>query len=108
MGRLILTVIMLLATLAGRAQQADSTLAVMDSLAAVDAKVDALVTSGKAKLLSRPNITTLQGREAVIEIGGEVPVPEQTTSPVRASCTSKSPATSSWEIRTATFTSSGR
>ena len=44
-----------------------------------DAKVDALVTSGKAKLLSRPNITTLQGREAVIEIGGEVPVPEQTT-----------------------------
>ena len=45
----------------------------------LDAKVDALVTSGKAKLLSRPNITTLQGHEAVIEIGGEVPVPEQTT-----------------------------
>lgn len=45
----------------------------------LDAKVDALVTSGKAELLSRPNITTLQGREAVIEIGGEVPVPEQTT-----------------------------
>ena len=39
MGRLILTVILLLATLAGQAQQADSTLAVMDSLAAVDAKV---------------------------------------------------------------------
>ncbi len=45
----------------------------------LDAKIDALVTSGKAKLLSRPNITTLQGHEAVIEIGGEVPVPEQTT-----------------------------
>lgn len=39
------------------------------------AKLDALVTNGKAKLLSRPNITTLTGREASIEIGGDVPVP---------------------------------
>lgn len=39
------------------------------------AKVDALVNNGKAEILSRPNITTVQGREAVINIGGEVPIP---------------------------------
>lgn len=39
------------------------------------AKLNALVTDGRARLLARPNITTLQGREAVINIGGEVPVP---------------------------------
>ncbi len=39
------------------------------------AKINALITDGKAKILARPNITTLQGREAVINIGGEVPVP---------------------------------
>ena len=39
------------------------------------AKINALITDGKANLLARPNITTLQGREAVINIGGEVPVP---------------------------------
>ncbi len=38
------------------------------------AKINALITDGKANLLARPNITTLQGREAVINIGGEVPV----------------------------------
>lgn len=42
------------------------------------AKLNALVSDGKAKILARPNITTLQGREAVINIGGEVPVPTQT------------------------------
>ena len=41
------------------------------------AKLNALVSSGRAKILAKPNITTLQGREAVINIGGEVPV--QTT-----------------------------
>lgn len=40
-----------------------------------EAKLRALVTEGRAKVLSRPNVTTLAGREAVIEIGGEVPVP---------------------------------
>ena len=39
------------------------------------AKINALISDGKANLLARPNITTLQGREAVINIGGEVPVP---------------------------------
>lgn len=41
------------------------------------ATIQALVTQGKAKMLARPNITTVQGREAVINIGGEVPVPTQ-------------------------------
>lgn len=42
------------------------------------AKISALISDGKAKVLARPNITTLQGHEAVINIGGEVPVPTQT------------------------------
>ena len=41
-----------------------------------EAQLHALEQAGKAKVLSRPNITTLTGREAVIEIGSEVPVPE--------------------------------
>lgn len=44
------------------------------------AKINALVTNGKAKILSRPNITTIAGREAVINVGSSVPVPKvQTT-----------------------------
>ena len=43
------------------------------------AKISALITDGKANVLARPNITTLQGREAVINIGGSVPVPETQT-----------------------------
>ena len=44
------------------------------------AKINALVTNGKAKILSRPNVTTIQGREAVINVGSSVPVPTvQTT-----------------------------
>lgn len=42
-----------------------------------EAKINALVTDGKAKILARPNITTVQGREAGINIGGQVPVPTQ-------------------------------
>ena len=42
-----------------------------------EAKLNALVTDGKAKILARPNITTVQGREAHISIGGQVPVPTQ-------------------------------
>lgn len=42
------------------------------------AEINALIQKGKAKVLARPNIMTLQGREAVINIGGEVPVPEVT------------------------------
>jgi len=38
------------------------------------AKINALVTDGKAKILSRPNVTTIQGREAIINVGSQVPV----------------------------------
>ncbi|MBQ1336248.1 MAG: type II and III secretion system protein, partial [Selenomonadaceae bacterium] len=44
-----------------------------------EAKLNALVTDGKAEILARPNITTIQGREAVINIGGSVPVPTVST-----------------------------
>jgi len=40
------------------------------------AKINALVTDGKAKILSRPNVTTIQGREAVINVGSSVPMPK--------------------------------
>ena len=43
------------------------------------AKVDALISDGKANILARPNITTIQGKEAVINIGSEVPVPTVST-----------------------------
>lgn len=39
------------------------------------AVLDALSRDGRADVLSRPNIMTVQGREAVINIGGEVPIP---------------------------------
>lgn len=39
------------------------------------ATINALVSDGKADILARPNIMTLSGKEAVINIGGEVPVP---------------------------------
>ncbi|GAA0203886.1 type II secretion system protein GspD [Selenomonas dianae] len=39
------------------------------------AAIRALITDGRAKMLARPNITTVQGHEAVINIGAEVPVP---------------------------------
>ena len=43
------------------------------------ARINALVTDGKAKILSRPNVTTIQGREAVINVGSSVPVPTTQT-----------------------------
>ena len=44
------------------------------------ARINALVTNGKAKILSRPNVTTIQGHEAIINVGSSVPVPmTQTT-----------------------------
>ncbi|MBQ7476520.1 MAG: type II secretion system protein GspD [Selenomonadaceae bacterium] len=43
------------------------------------AKINALVTDGKAKILSRPNVTTIQGHEAVINVGNRVPVPKVST-----------------------------
>lgn len=53
------------------------------------AKVNALITNGKAKILARPNIKTLQGREAVINIGSEVPVPTRSETDTRTTITYK-------------------
>lgn len=41
------------------------------------AQINALITNGKAKILSRPNVTTVQGCEAVINVGSSVPVPKE-------------------------------
>lgn len=43
------------------------------------AQINALVEKGKAKVLSRPNVTTIQGHEATINVGSAVPVPKVTT-----------------------------
>ena len=43
------------------------------------ARINALVTNGKAKILSRPNVTTIQGHVAVINVGSSVPVPKVST-----------------------------
>ena len=45
----------------------------------INATISALVSKGKAKVLSRPNITTLSGEEAAIQVGGEIPYPVQTS-----------------------------
>lgn len=37
--------------------------------------ISALVSKGRAKILSRPNITTMSGEAAGIHIGGEIPIP---------------------------------
>ncbi len=42
-------------------------------------KLHELITHGQAKILARPKVTTIQGHEARINIGGEVPVPRQTS-----------------------------
>ena len=41
------------------------------------AQINALITNGKAKILSRPNVTTIAGHEAIINVGQEIPVPEE-------------------------------
>ncbi|EGO61900.1 type II secretion system protein GspD [Acetonema longum] len=38
-------------------------------------RINALLTRGEAKLLSRPNVTTLDGQQAKIMIGDRIPVP---------------------------------
>lgn len=41
----------------------------------INAQVHALVSQGKARIISRPNITTMSGKTANILVGGEIPVP---------------------------------
>ncbi|MBR2774452.1 MAG: pilus assembly protein N-terminal domain-containing protein [Selenomonadaceae bacterium] len=40
---------------------------------AINAQINLLVTNGKAKILSRPSVTTLSGEQATIQIGGRIP-----------------------------------
>lgn len=49
------------------------------------AQISALITNGKAKMLSKPNIMTVQGHEATINVGSSVPV--RTTSTTNATVT---------------------
>jgi type IV pilus assembly protein PilQ len=52
------------------------------------AKLSALISKGNAKILAKPNITTLNGREALILIGDKIPVlTEQTDSSGKTSTT---------------------
>ena len=39
----------------------------------ISASLNALVENGKARILSRPNIITMSGEQATIQIGGEIP-----------------------------------
>ena len=41
----------------------------------INAALNALITQGKARILSRPNISTLSGEKAKILIGGSIPIP---------------------------------
>lgn len=41
----------------------------------INARISALVTQGKARIVSRPNITTMSGKTAGILVGGKVPYP---------------------------------
>ena len=41
----------------------------------INASLKALITQGKARILSRPNISTLSGQKAKILIGGSIPIP---------------------------------
>lgn len=41
----------------------------------VNAEIHALIENGKARIISRPNITTMSGESAGILVGGEIPYP---------------------------------
>lgn len=45
----------------------------LDHFADVNARINALMKKGKAKILSRPNISTMSGSKAKIQIGGQIP-----------------------------------
>lgn len=46
----------------------------------INATLQALITDGKARVLSRPNVTTMSGETANILVGGEIPVPVPSSS----------------------------
>ena len=43
----------------------------------INAKIHTLVTNGHARIISRPNITTMSGKTAGILVGGEIPYPQK-------------------------------
>ena len=43
----------------------------------INAKIHTLVTNGHARVISRPNITTMSGKTAGILVGGEIPYPKK-------------------------------
>ena len=46
---------------------------ITDRRSPINMRLSALISNNKAKLLSRPSITTMSGEEAVIHVGGRVP-----------------------------------
>ncbi len=56
---------------------------VTQHFAPINATLTALVTKGKARILSRPSVMTLSGEQATIQIGGKIPY--ETTSAVGSS-----------------------
>ncbi len=44
----------------------------------INVQLQALVSSGRARVISRPNVTTMSGRTASILVGGEIPYPTKT------------------------------
>lgn len=41
----------------------------------INARIHALISDGRARIISRPNITTMSGKTAGILVGGQIPVP---------------------------------
>ena len=48
----------------------------------IGVRINALVTKDRARILSRPSITTMSGEEAVIQVGGEIPYQTQNSNGV--------------------------
>lgn len=48
----------------------------LDHFSHVNATINLLIQNGKAKILSRPNISTMSGAKAKIHIGGSMPFPK--------------------------------
>lgn len=50
----------------------------------ISVRISALVTNDRARILSRPSITTMSGEEAVIQVGGEIPYQTQNSNGIYA------------------------
>ena len=47
----------------------------LGSYSNINAEIDALIQTGEARILSRPNLLALSGEKANVLVGGEIPVP---------------------------------